>query len=495
MAGEHGKSDRVLHGDLSQSFVQNFDSPWSGYGPFAWLGSKLRTGLYQLSFWGLSHPWAIWGLRQWFGLLRRVMPIAKIGNSYILTRYGDVKQVLERMDTFSSADAMKPRMPAGPFVLSIDWMAQHERELDVLRSAMAPFVDFDSKRISKWARQSAQSALLPVMGKAQQGDHRGFINIAEDYCEETALYVIEQYFGIEASLGGGTRQQLRMNLRVLAAQIFTPPLAWSEVQGKTADAAASLVDCLMANIKTKSVEGSLAPEDCLLTRLHKLAHQQREKSGDWLDDHWICRLVAGMMVAGNATVARAQTQAIYQIMQRREALGMMEKATHAFKAIERDVNEAALRSIELSKQAVNRLAMARGQVLRIMYEGLRFNPMLPVLSPRLCLRDTIIGRNTPNSGAIKAGDTVLPFVLSAMFDQSVFEDPNRFKDNRPLANYLHFGWGPHMCFGKFVADTQFVENAVALFGRDDFAVRRTSLRTIKYEGPAVAEYWLEVVRT
>jgi cytochrome P450 len=37
--------------------------------------------------------------------------------------------------------------------------------------------------------------------------------------------------------------------------------------------------------------------------------------------------------------------------------------------------------------------------------------------------------------------------LSAMFDPDGFPDPKRFRIDRDVRSYLHFGWGMHQCFG------------------------------------------------
>ena len=460
--GSNLKSARVKNAE--GGFVQNFDSPWLGERVRQRISRFFVEKAYHFGFYALSNPVPLAFMRWLFSRVRAINPIWNIFGFCLLTRHDDVKEVLARMEDFSSADTMNKKTPAGPFVLSIDWRIHHDRELKILQDATFPFVDEDAQRITKLARSKANECLALACSHRNQK-----LNVAEDLTEEVALCIVEEYIGV--SPAGDKNPQLRFWLRTLAAQIFTPPPAGSKMHMQTAQAASNLI-CyiheIIADIKNHKTGTKPTKDDTLLVRLVRLA-EARNGQYPWLDDNWVCALVAGMIVAGNATVTRAQTQAIYRIL-----------TLHGAPQLAR---ETALRYHGNSQSADGKKAM-----LQIIYEALRFNPMLPVLSPRYCVRDTVIARTHARATKINAGTKVLPFVFAAMFDEKVFADPKQFKTGRDLETYLHFGWGPHMCFGKFVADIQFIETAAALFGNREFTVEVKAKAKILYEGPAAIHY-------
>ena len=450
--------------DSSSQFIQNHGSPWLGKRLVTRANKKFKNGLYEFSFKLLSRPKHLAVMRTIFAITRKIHPICNVFGVCILTKHEDVKEVLARMEDFSSADSMNKKTPAGPFVLSIDWRIHHDRELKILQNASFPFIDADAERITKLARDKAQEKI--ILARKSPQEH---FNIAVDLTEDVALEIVEEYIGVKPRKDRD--DELRHWLRILAAQIFTPPPLGSPRQAQTAAAASNLIAYIhriIGEFSTREKNGSPIKSDTLLLRLVKLT-QNPPKGNKWLNDEWVCALVAGMIVAGNATVTRAQTQAIYRLLTIPRAKELAVKTAQVYSINYDDVK-------------------SKRNMLQIMYEALRFNPMLPVLSPRYCIRDTIIGAKYDRATHVKAGTNVLPLVYAAMFDETVFKKPNEFRTDRKLENYLHFGWGPHICFGKFVADVQFIEVAAALFGNSDFSVEALPKTEIEYDGPAAINY-------
>ena len=445
-------------------FIQNHDSPWLGRRIATRANKKLKNWLYEFSFKLLSFPKYLAVMRWIFDVTRKFHPICNVFGVCVLTKHEDVKEVLARMEDFSSADSMNNKTPAGPFVLSIDWRIHHDRELKILQNACFPFIDADAERITKLARNKAQMKI--ALARKSPQEH---FNIAVDLAEDVALEIVEEYIGVKPVKNENS--ELRHWLRILAAQIFTPPPIGSPRQAQTAAAASNLIAYIhriISEFSTKEKKATPAKSDTLLLRLVKLV-QDPPKENKWLNDEWVCALVAGMIVAGNATVTRAQTQAIYRLL-----------------TIPGAKNLAVSTALQYSTDYEN--VKSKQSMLQIIYEALRFNPMLPVLSPRYCIRDTIIGAKYDRATHVKAGTNVLPLVYAAMFDDAVFEYPKEFRTDRKLESYLHFGWGPHVCFGKFVADIQFIEVAAALFGNSDFSVVTLPNTGVEYDGPAAVNY-------
>ena len=86
---------------------------------------------------------------------------------------------------------------------------------------------------------------------------------------------------------------------------------------------------------------------------------------------------------------------------------------------------------------------------RYVFEALRFYPLTPGLF-RHCASPFTIASGTRRQKTIPAGATVLALTRSAMFDDRVLHQPQSFLIDRPEGHYMHFGWGPHLCFGIFV---------------------------------------------
>jgi Cytochrome P450 len=73
--------------------------------------------------------------------------------------------------------------------------------------------------------------------------------------------------------------------------------------------------------------------------------------------------------------------------------------------------------------------------------------------------------------------------LSAMFDPAAMPNPRRFRTDRPVAGYLHFGHGLHTCFGRRINFVQIPELVAALVRLP--GLRRAPGREgrLSYDGP------------
>ncbi|KAF8438289.1 heme peroxidase [Terfezia claveryi] len=84
-------------------------------------------------------------------------------------------------------------------------------------------------------------------------------------------------------------------------------------------------------------------------------------------------------------------------------------------------------------------AKLQGYVL----EGYRLSLTLALL------RYTAPGVNTEIEGRkIKGGDVIFINLMTASRDPSAFPNPTEVNLTRPIDSYVHYGYGPHKCFGK-----------------------------------------------
>ncbi|PVH91358.1 prostaglandin G/H synthase 2/cyclooxygenase 2, pgh2/cox2 [Periconia macrospinosa] len=65
---------------------------------------------------------------------------------------------------------------------------------------------------------------------------------------------------------------------------------------------------------------------------------------------------------------------------------------------------------------------------------------------RICAQDTVV-----DGQQFKKGDAVVCLLGPACHDTSCIPEPQSFKPGRPAEAYIHFGHGPHECFGKEIA--------------------------------------------
>ena len=84
-----------------------------------------------------------------------------------------------------------------------------------------------------------------------------------------------------------------------------------------------------------------------------------------------------------------------------------------------------------------------------MLESIRLNPFAAGIK-RICATSCKVGRGYWRSTTIPKGTTVLALTQSAMRDGRVFKSPSSFRLDRPVQNYMHFGYSLHTCFGQYM---------------------------------------------
>lgn len=118
----------------------------------------------------------------------------------------------------------------------------------------------------------------------------------------------------------------------------------------------------------------------------------------------------------------------------------------------------------------------------IVWEALRFVPISPYLF-RQAATEALIARGTDRETVIPAGGYVLAVTQSAMFDELAFDDPDEFKPGRNWYHQFHFGYGSHVCLGRYVGAEMIPEMVRQM-------LLRPGLRTqgrIDYEGGHLPE--------
>jgi cytochrome P450 len=444
---------------------------------------KLALGIlaYRVQCYALSHP----GLFLVpFAVLRRLRPIAKVGNLMVVTKDCDVREVLDRFDDFTMHEVLGPGMPWGPFMITIDWRQQHDLERKLMQSAVK--VDADVAAIKSAAKRVA-GRLIDEAGSAAGA--RGEIDVVAGLIEPVMVEVAADYFGIRR-FGSGDPTMAQI-YRHLASLIMVRPPEGSH------DLAASLasIDAVTAElvriIREKQAivaAGKIGADlgDDLISRLVALL----AKSGGqppWFDADWIKRYAIGLAATGGATIVRATTHTVDQLLAHPEGLAIARERARLLNDAEAEQNRLAgmpgtpKDKIDAAGQAVEE---ARARLRQVIYEALRFRPMLQLLV-RYVPRETVLAKGTRRMRTAPPGSTVLAAPLAAMFDPERFEHPWHFVPDRDLASYIHFGYGLRECFGRYVAEV--IRGLLRLPDLKRASGRRGR---VGYEGPAAKSLYV-----
>ncbi len=442
---------------------------------------RVLAGLlaYHLTSWMLSHPAP---LRLLFAVLRRLRPITILGGTVIVANGAYARDVLQRFEDFTLGEVLSPRMPWGPFLLTVDWRDQHDRERALLESMVAPGPDIE--KIAKLSADQCEEAfkIAPVNFAGRRE-----IDVVRAVCEPVVVRLAAEYFGIPVI----NRDEQRMVevLRQIAgiAMVYPPECS---ARGRAAKSAIDeltrhITDTIAARAQgvTAAKLAPAVPGDTLLVRL-VLAARATDKPA-WLNDDFVRRYVTGLAATGGATIVRASANGLGELLKRPDALRRAREAVDALERAMRDEVRIGRDPASLPEQrtrAARLLAQRRDEFRQIVYEAMRFRPMLPLLL-RYTPRDTLLAKGTRHQRRIKAGSSVIAGPLAVMFDPREFEAPHLFLSSRPLEKFVHFGFGPRTCFGKYVADTAMLEIFRAVVKLPRVKLGAGSSGRVAYDGP------------
>lgn len=410
---------------------------------------RWRLFLYELQCAPLNHPLI---LKLIFAVLRRIRPTTIVKKIGAVTKANDVRDVLDRIEDFNNAEELSPKLPWGPFIVEVDWPEQHDRERALLESAVTKQQDVDT------IRQNAATVCQAQLGSVRSGE----IEVVSALLEPVVVDMVQRYFGVPAM---GEPHEAALILSRVAGIIMVEPPVGSKQWNDARDGIVQLTNAITQRIDQAS--GPTQSDD-LLTRLVLKLHSG-QNNPSWFDASWIRRHITGLTVFGGGTIVRAAAQAVDRLMA--HPAGLQEAC-----ALAKQVGPDSA----LAPQA---LEEARLRLLQLIYEALRFRPMLPLLT-RYVPRETLIAKGCPHARMAPAGCTMLAPPVAAMYDPDQFPKPWGFSNQRGLKDYVHFGYGSRLCFGKYIADVLFVEAIGALLRVEGLKRARGSRGRLKHEGPA-----------
>ncbi len=377
--------------------------------------------------WGLARQWLFAEPLPFFAQLRAERPILVTPEVTLATRYVDCDLILRRYDDFG-VDLYKPKQ--GGYWMAQDDTAQHWREKSIMRAVMNRE---DIPAIRDYVGQKAASLLAAAHGSME---------VVAGLTRATPVAVVQDCFGYH---GANPKDLIAWSYWNQQDAFHNQPFDHmpnaDDIVRHRELSDVALAVYIGALLAERTVEVKLGGNrDDPVTRLLKLSFS----GGVKFSLEQVLSNVAGLLIGAVETTSHCAVNALQVLFSQPDAL-------------------AAARA------AVDNPDVFDGYV----FEALRFAPAFPYFF-RTCHRATTLGLGTPFATEIPVGATVLAVTHSAMFDDTVFPDPNRFDPNRPRTDEFTFGQGLHECLGRPVAQAMLPE-----------IVRQClKLRDLKPTGPA-----------
>ncbi|MFM7694015.1 MAG: cytochrome P450 [Actinomycetota bacterium] len=246
---------------------------------------------------------------------------------------------------------------------------------------------------------------------------RGSFDWVHDICEMMPIRVFVDVFGAPESDADYLAKLANMLVAVDDPDLAPPPEMYAAARARgfephhlpfSSPAALELFDYAQALCDARRAE----PRDDLITRL-----VQAEWEGDRLTDNELVNFCQLLVFAGNETTRNSLATGMHRFIEQPDQLDLLDRDR----------------------------TLMRGAV----EEVLRW------ATPIYAFRRTATEDVELRGRAIRAGDKLMLYYISANFDEEVFPDPERFDVTRDASQQVVFGGGgPHYCFGAFLARMQ-----------------------------------------
>jgi cytochrome P450 len=351
-----------------------------------------------------------------FTVLRAICPLIATSRFGVVSRAEDVREVLGDHEHFTVPFYdVKMTEISGPFILGLDDTPLYRHDHAALRDAIRP------------DDVPALGAATLTAARQRIAEARGRIDIVRELVDPTIVHVITEYFGTP---GPDTATQVRW-ARDIFQEIFLNVGNKPGPRDRALADAAEMrrhIDALVA-ARRKALDAGEDVHDQVLTRL-----LTRPVAEGGLHAVAVRHNLIGLIAGWIPTVSKAFACAIEELLRRPAQL--------------RGAQEAAR-------------AGDQHKVGAYIFEAMRFRPQTWALL-RVCAEDHTVARGTKHATKFRKGSMVLIGTQSAMFDRRAVSSPRSFKIDRPWNDYLHFGHGLHMCFGREINRVHLPALATAL---------------------------------
>ncbi len=387
-----------------------------------------------------------------YAFSRAFFPIAHVGGLYHITRDEQVRDVLQRPETFTVPFGPEMKEIAGGvvFALGIDGVEQ-ARQNTLVRKLIRP--NEDIKLITSSTQRFA-TALIENSG--------GKIDAINDLFKRTVTEACACYFGLTIP----DPDQFADAMMACSALLFGDPYGDETIRRVALSGAAHLRVTLDNSVSRVRVMQARAPAtrgdtDSIVERL--LALQSAQADTDPISDAEIRAILFGLLTGFVPTNTLASGKILDELLRRPDAFS------------------SAVAAARLGQDGCEELK-------RILLEAGRFNPAISPGVWRYCKDEAqIMVGNKPKT--IKAGSLLLVSTMSAMRDKRAIPFPGKFwpdrvdQDGKRVEPELMFGVGIHWCLGKYLAIEQIAEVFTALLRQDGIRAAKGKAGKLQSIGP------------
>jgi cytochrome P450 len=399
----------------------------------------IRDLLKKISTWAFDH------LNLIFKILRIVQPVLVFRNFALVTRYQDVVDALARDDVFGTTNDQQLRDVAGnPFLLGMANTADYTRDQTNLRMAIR--------------RSDLPGRVVPFVGNAATSavtGGNGRLEIVTGLTRSVTAAWVGDYFGVPGPTEGVLTSWAIKIFNYLTIPTGTNPVG--ELEGIVAGKEFQLYLKLLIDYRHLNP----GKNDDVLERL--IALQKADLGGGGLSDDLIKSNLVGMISGAIPPIATMAAIAMDQLLDRPDAFAGAQAAARA----------------------------GDDQLLgRYIDEAMRMRPIGPGVLRRTTA-DWLAGRGQWYAKTIPKGTTVMVATQSAMFDSTLYDDPDAFRIDRNEYNFLLFGSGQHNCFGKYIVEALLPPLLRPLLRQDNLRRAQGNAGQLQMDGVQAASLTLE----
>ena len=372
--------------------------------------------------------------------MRNHQPVARIGKTWVLTRYQDVYQTLKERAFVSSGipEDVHSEMEKECFSLS-----------PPIRDLLYGIVLFEDGNVHRAHRQALQALFT-----------------GESWAALTQLISDESHTLVAELTTTGTIDGIRQIAAPLWGKLFTAWLNLPEAQQEVVEQEKSAIRLLLdpSAIDREGLQRLIVA----LSRLDDSFRQLAQAHSQGYDSLFYRSLLKGYGGDRDALATRFST----------DCVTMLIGGSETSEALTGNLVYMLAQHPELQ-------ACVRNNTLRmkdVVSETMRFESPLQMGRRKVVAPVQFLGRE------LKAGDNILVCLGSANRDESVFEEAWRFIPGRKNAQrQLGFGAGVHQCIGQLLAQCQAETLAMALCergtlsldGEAKWSTRSLILRTLE----------------
>lgn len=371
-----------------------------------------------------------------FRVLRAVHPVVRAGGWVFLTRYDDVRAMLEHDRAFH-VEGHRIRKANGGHDFLLGMQDDKRCPYNPEAPECAASEDRPSYRTyQRWVMQhlpledltTLRSLMREVSERAVgQG---GYVDAAAGLITHVAIAVCRDYYGVVVARD---KESELANLTFAISRWLFDPEKQSRFDRLGVEASARLRRIIQRSIDVAARDA----RDTVIRRLIRASVPRAQ----------ICTIIFGMITGFVPT----STMAVGHMLQ-------------------------VLLSREDAYQAARKAALAEDdeRLERCLFEAMRFKPLLrePL---RICQQPFTFAEGRRWKGRVRPEDRVIAITASAMMDESAFPSPRQFDPDRAIPHALLYGAGVHRCIGAPIASLHAVECLRAL-------LRAGHLREIKCNG-------------